>query len=89
MEQILHSVKQNESSDSDLNDTIQNAHETSFETAGSDNDDDDDSGLYVKAFKLNQPQYHDKIYGVRNEKVNFLLLICRLAFILIKLKLTE
>ena len=37
---MLDSVKQNESSDSDLNDTIQNAHETSFVTAGSDNDDD-------------------------------------------------
>ena len=64
MEQILDSVKQNESSDSDLNDTIQNARETSFETAGSDNDDDNDSDLYVKALKLNQPQYLDKIYGV-------------------------
>ena len=40
-------------------------HETSFGTAGSDTEDDSD--LYVKALKLNQPQYLDKIYGVQNE----------------------
>ena len=35
------SVKQDESSDSDLNDTIiQNVHDTSFETAGSEIEDD-------------------------------------------------
>ena len=56
------SVKQNVSSDSELDDTIQNAHEASFETAGSDTEDDSD--LYVKALKVNQPQYLDKIYGV-------------------------
>ena len=54
------SVKQNEISDSELDDTIQNAHEAFFETAGSDTEDDSD--LYVKALKLNQPQYLDKIY---------------------------
>ena len=41
MKQILDRIKQNESSDSELDATIQNAHETSFETAGSDNTDDD------------------------------------------------
>ena len=46
------SVKQDESSDSDFNDTIiQNVYDTSFETAGSEIEDDFD--LYVKAFKLN------------------------------------
>ena len=64
------SVKQDESSDSDFNDTIiPNVHETSFETAGSEIEDDSD--LYVKALKLNQSQYLDKIYGVRNENNKF------------------
>ena len=69
IEQSQDSVKQNESFDSGFNDTLQNAHETFFETTGSDNDDDFD--LYIKALKLNQPQYLDKIYGVRNEKGKF------------------
>ena len=42
----------------------QSNRDTSFETVGSEIEDDSD--LYVKALKLNQPQYLDKIYGVRN-----------------------
>ena len=84
IEQILDSVKQNESSDSDLNNKIQNAHETSFETVGSDNDDKSD--LNVKALKLNQPQYLDKIYGVRNEKGEFFIGNLPISFYTDKIK---
>ena len=79
------SVKQDESSDSDLNDTIiQNVHDTSFETAGSEIEDDSD--LYVKALKLNQPQYLDKIYGVRNVNNKFFIGNLPISFYTNKIK---
>ena len=81
------SVKQNESSDSEIDDTIQNTHETSFETAGSDNDDESD--LYIKALKLNQPQYLDKIYGVRNERGGFFIGNLPISFDNNKIKVNE
>ena len=78
------SIKQNESSDSELDDTIQNVHEASFETAGSDTRDDSD--LYVKALKLNQPQYLDKIYGVRNANNKFFIGNLPISFYTNKIK---
>ena len=78
-------VKQNESSDSELDDTIQNAYEASFETAGSDTGDDSD--LYVKALKLNQPQYVDKIYEVWNENSKFFIGNLPISFYTYKIKL--
>ena len=78
------SIKQNESSDSELADTIQNTHEASFETAGSHTEDD--SGLYAKTLKLNQPQYLDKINGVRNVNNKFFIGILPITFYSNKIK---